>query len=925
MTRDEAYCKVELQIEAAQQNKRHELNLGNFGLADLPKSLGNLTQLQSLSLDNNLLRELPEWLGNLTQLQSLSLNSNLLRELPEWLGNLTQLRSLSLDSNQLRELPEWLGNLTQLRSLSLDNNLLRELPEWLGNLTQLQNLSLDSNPLNPESTAAYKQGLDVVKAYMREAGNKIVLNEAKLILIGEGEVGKTSLLGALRGDKWIEKRKTTHGVEVDIKSLIVTAPYSSKEITLNGWDFGGQNIYRHTHQLFFTAPAVYLAVWNPRRGAEQCRVDEWIKMVKHRAYDETRPDERPRVLVVATHGGPKDRLDHIDEQTLRDECSNLIAGFYHVDSKSEYGLDELKKVIAQTAASISQVGRSVPASWKRVLDAVRLRSETDAWITYEQFQILCAEERISLGLAKIYAAILNELGYLIHYSTDPVLKDTVILKPEWLSKAISFVLEDKQVKEQNGLIKHAHLSQIWDDPSRGADRYPAHLHPVFLKLMERCDLSYQIELPEAEAPPTSLMAQLVPSSRPEGWEQDWVLKQGDTERTQICRVLDSQTGRTIEAEGLMYRLIVRLHRYSLGRDNYYKSRHWKNGMLLDDGFNGRALIEEIAGDVYITVRAAYPSGFLGHLCSEVEWLVDHFWKGLDPRLFLPCPTDICKGLLERDEMVESKAQGISKIRCAVCRKYHSIDWLMATAAKPEWQDAVTQLNRGQQQILRAVNTNYDSLSVQLRTLMSQADEQFIKLLEALTDPAKDGPRLFSLEPINPGFWDKPKWVAEKFRLTLWCEHRRLPLPVINGDDSHGVYEIELTRDWVKRASPLLRILSVTLKLALPIAIPGTKLATNETQYNAITEQLEFGMQSANSFLQGSEEIGDWLVDDDTIDFDSTQKYTQAAAIRAQGAVLRELHVLLKAEDPAGSFGGLERVRNKRQEFLWVHPQYIDQY
>src|SRR6478672_6598779 len=359
MTRDEAYCKVELQIEAAQQNKRHELNLGNFGLADLPKSLGNLTQLQSLSLDNNLLRELPEWLGNLTQLQSLSLDSNLLRELPEWLGNLTQLqslslnnnqlrelpewlgnltqlRSLSLDSNQLRELPEWLGNLTQLRSLSLDNNLLRELPEWLGNLTQLQNLSLDSNPLNPESTAAYKQGLDVVKAYMREAGNKIVLNEAKLILIGEGEVGKTSLLGALRGDKWIEKRKTTHGVEVDIKSLIVTAPYSSKEITLNGWDFGGQNIYRHTHQLFFTAPAVYLAVWNPRRGAEQCRVDEWIKMVKHRAYDETRPDERPRVLVVATHGGPKDRLDHIDEQTLRDECSNLIAGFYHVDSKSEY-------------------------------------------------------------------------------------------------------------------------------------------------------------------------------------------------------------------------------------------------------------------------------------------------------------------------------------------------------------------------------------------------------------------------------------------------------------------------------------------------------------------------------------------------------------------------------------------------------------
>ncbi|NJM78343.1 MAG: hypothetical protein HC852_24400 [Acaryochloridaceae cyanobacterium RU_4_10] len=155
---------------------------------------------------------------------------------------------------------------------------------------------------------------------------------------------------------------------------------------------------------------------------------------------------------------------------------------------------------------------------------------------------------------------------------------------------------------------------------------------------------------------------------------------------------------------------MRLHRYSLGRDNYYHSRHWKNGLLLDDVFNGRAFIEEIAGDVYITVRAAYPSGFLGHLCAEVQSLVKSFWQGIDPRLHLPCPTENCKGLLERDEIMESKAEGIPKIRCAVCRKFHDIDGLMvSTAAKPEWQKAVTQLNRGQQEILKAVNTNYDAL------------------------------------------------------------------------------------------------------------------------------------------------------------------------------------------------------------------------
>jgi internalin A len=903
-----------------------KLHLSSNQLTSIPEAIASLTQLTKLHLHNNQLTSIPVVITSLTQLKELHLHNNQLTSIPEVIASLTQLTKLSLSSNQLTSIPEVIASLAQLTKLSLSSNQLTSIPEAISSLTQLQELHLDENPIEPELAAAYEQGIESVLQFLRaKTNNSIVLNEAKLILIGEGEVGKTSLLGALRGDEWVEKRKTTHGVEVDIKSLVVTHPDSETEIAFNGWDFGGQNIYRHTHQMFFTSPAIYLAVWNPRRGPEQCRVDEWLRMVKHRAYNEARPDEKPHILAVATHGGPKERLDYIDEQALREEFGDLIVGFYHVDSKTEYGIDELKQAIAQTAANIPQVGRSVPASWKQVLDTVRQRSETDAWITYEQFQTLCTEKSVDLALAKTYAAILNELGHLIHYSADPVLKETVILKPEWLSKAISFVLEDKQVKDQNGLFRHDRLSELWDDPARNTDRYPQQLHPVFLKLMEKFDLSYQVELPEAGSQPTSLMAQLVPSSRPEGWQQDWILKPDDTERTQICRLLDKETGRTVELEGLIYRLIVRLHRYSLGRDNYNKSRHWKNGLLLDDVFNGRAFIEEIAGDVYITVRAAYPNGFLGHLCAEVQSLVKSFWHGVDPRLHLPCPTTSCKGLLERDEIMDYKARGSSEVRCAVCRKFHDIDRLMAsTAAKPEWQEAVTQLNLGQQEILRAVDTNYDALSLQLRTLMSQADEQYRALLTTLADPAKDGPRLFSFEPVDPSFWDKPKWIAQKFRLTLWCEHSRLPLTVLNDDDTSGVYEIDLTRDWIKRASPILRILSVTLKLALPIAIPGTKLATDDRAYSAISEQLEFGVKSADSFLQSSEKLGDWLVDSDPTEFDQAAEHTRSV-IRAQGSVLRELHALLKAQDPAHGFGGLERVQNKRREFLWVHPDYVGEY
>jgi hypothetical protein len=49
----------------------------------------------------------------------------------------------------------------------------------------------------------------------------------------------------------------------------------------------------------------------------------------------------------------------------------------------------------------------------------------------------------------------------------------------------------------------------------------------------------------------------------------------------------------------------------------------------------------------------------------------------------------------------------------------------------------------------------------------------------------------------------------------------------------------------------------------------------------------------------------------------------ANAVRAKGAVLRQLHAWLKEKDL--SFGGLTRVQNRRQEYLWVHPRFEAEY
>lgn len=498
MARDEAYREAAKKIEEARQTGATSLHLDSIMLTELPESIGQLVQLRSLNLSNNQLKLLPESVGELVELQSLDLSNNQLKALPESLGKLTQLRTLILARAHQGNLmyysneDDWYLEDPQYRNYQeQDNNLLTDLPISLADMVHLQELKLNRNILNPELGAAYDEGIDTVKSYLRAKGEaQVKLNEAKLILIGEGEVGKTCLLGALRDDPWQEGYPTTHGIE--IKTVSVTDPHSGIEITLNSWDFGGQPVYRPTHQLFFSAPAVYLVVWKPREGPQQGFVKEWIKLVKHREPD-------AKILVVATHGGPGQRQPDVDRQEIWDLFGqDTVADFFHVDSKpNEAGerrnITKLKDAIARIAARLPEMGRSVPKRWQEVRE--KLKENKDAYLPLERVSEICREHKMDDEEARLFVTISHRLGHLIHYEHDLALRDIVVLKPDWLATAISFVLDDEQTRKAHGLVSLQRLSQLWDDPTRGKEFcYDHKLHPVFLRLMERFDISYEVKL-----------------------------------------------------------------------------------------------------------------------------------------------------------------------------------------------------------------------------------------------------------------------------------------------------------------------------------------------------------------------------------------------------------------------------------------------
>ena len=477
---------------------------------------------------------------------------------------------------------------------------------------------------------------------------------------------------------------TTHGIE--IKPVKVTDPDSKTEITLNGWDFGGQRVYRPTHQLFFSAPAVYLVVWKPREGPQQGFVKEWIQLIKHR-------EPTAKILVVATHGGPQQRQPDIDRQELWDLFGkDTVIDFFHVESKPDEkgerrGIEELKRAIARVAATLPEVGRSVPKSFQETWQA--LQDTGAAYLPLERVLAICREHKMDDELARLFVTISHQLGHLIHYEHDPALRDIVVLKPDWLATAISFVLDDEVTRRAHGLVRLSRLSQLWDDPARPADtRYPAALHSIFLRLMERFDLSYRVADPAArgDADPLSLIAQLVPDVRPDNLDGAWLAapSAGDLQQTQICRIVDAQNGGSAAAEGLFYQLIVRLHKYSLGRADYNDSVHWQRGLVLENAYNGRALLEHKGNDVHITVRAPYPERFLTMLTEEAKYLVESFWEGLNCDVMVPCISPCGRdapgtGLFDVEKLIESKRKNRPEYPCPVCNEWQDIDCLLRNA------------------------------------------------------------------------------------------------------------------------------------------------------------------------------------------------------------------------------------------------------
>ncbi len=150
--------------------------------------------------------------------------------------------------------------------------------------------------------------------------------------------------------------------------------------------------------------------------------------------------------------------------------------------------------------------------------------------------------------------LLHNLGLVLNFRNHPLLQNTNVLNPDWVTQGIYSLLSDDTLKtDSKGLLTHADLSRVLDP-----QRYPADRHDYLLELMQEFQLCFK--LPDCD-PPRFLIPGLLPREEPENTQLE-----GDT--------LEFQYHYRILPESVLSRFIV------LSHEKLHERTCWRSGVLL---------------------------------------------------------------------------------------------------------------------------------------------------------------------------------------------------------------------------------------------------------------------------------------------------------------------------------------------------------
>lgn len=548
------------------------LDLEGNSITSVPKSITKLKFLSSLDLSSNSLTEIPFPVCNLTPLESLCLSKNDIEVIPDGIKNLKNLEFLILDQNKIRNLTSKISSLSKLRILILSNNQITEVGDSLLPLNKLLHLSLYNNKIKN-----LKRKLPKVEVELNLDENELVLpdpsfhelapnekievlnnfdeatlkplKQAKILVVGDERVGKTSIINRLLGNPHNRNETSTQGI--DISEL------KFNDYIANIWDFAGQELTHQTHQFFLTERSLYIYVLDAQKEDNQARDLHWLNTIK--SYSADSP-----IIVVVNHSDQNlnyqfDLLRYKNDfniiQVIATSACNLNTLSEEVKNKIGDSIESLRFEISNQLPELNGINRLLPENWHKVKESIELYKKTENIIAKDLYDSECQKQGIDVRpLQTALLKILNSIGTVVAYPNDFRLKLTQILKPEWVTNAVYKIV--RSPSNTPGVYSEELISHILSDD------YTLVQQQWLIDLLIKFELGFRLQENN-----DLLIPMRLPSVTPE-YSRNFYSK-GLNIRFNYHRkgLLKSNT---------LPQLIVRMHNYV----DEKTSKYWRSGMFV---------------------------------------------------------------------------------------------------------------------------------------------------------------------------------------------------------------------------------------------------------------------------------------------------------------------------------------------------------
>ena len=467
-------------------------NIGNI------KPILKLTQLEYLNLSNNVIEVIPS-LKRLRKLRVLHLNNNYISKITNR-TNIELLDELYLSNNNIKSV-SFLRKFPSVNTIDIHGNNIKNLSsikdiierlnvsdtKWEQNTINVSKNPLEQPPMeivNISKAAVLNYFVDITK------GQTYVNKDVKLILVGNSEVGKSTLAKYLNDEIGLnEEHAPTHWMdELRLKSKHIISKLNEK-CNINLFDFGGHDYFHDTHHLFFGNNTMYLLVWdaetnrlNSRNVGQLNEKDEieqvttqdyplkyWLDAIKY--YTKEKESENfdfemdksseysSHVVIVQNKVGSIKDIIHLNNAELTSKYS-FIYDFVNISLKPKCNLNHLDYAVTETLNETKILGVKLPRYYGKIKESIA-SYEGKPILSISEFRRYCtsvANEIISNERATYLANYLNQIGTILYKPTSEG-EGKVYINKKWVIKKIHSIL--KGLNNLNGEFDNNHLKLVW--------------------------------------------------------------------------------------------------------------------------------------------------------------------------------------------------------------------------------------------------------------------------------------------------------------------------------------------------------------------------------------------------------------------------------------------------------------------------------